>query len=75
MEILDRSLVEIYGRYKVFGGDVMTSECGEVTFCWVEVDGVRVSEFGYIDDAMNFARGCCEYEAELATRRDPDCDD
>lgn len=74
MEILDRSLVEIYGRYKVFEGDVMTPEYGEVTMCWVEADGVRVSEFGYIDDAMNFARGCREYEAELAARRDPDDD-
>ena len=63
MEIVTRDLYETYGRYTVWEGDVMTPEYGEVTCCWVELDGVRVSAFGGIDAAIELARGRQDREA------------
>lgn len=55
----DKLVVASAGAYVVVEGDVMT-EVGEVTFCWVEKDGMRVSPYDDIDGATAIAESMNE---------------
>jgi len=55
LDITNKTVVERFANeISVVEGDVMT-ERGEVTFCWVERNGERVSNFTDIDTAMELA--------------------
>lgn len=55
MNIINKTVVERFANeLSVVAGDVMTAR-GEVTFCWVERSGERVTNFTDIDTAMELA--------------------
>lgn len=65
-QIVSRTIVERYaGGITVVEGDVLTDQ-GEVTFCWVEQDGERVSSFTDIDEALAIAEQN-QYQDEVSS--------
>jgi hypothetical protein len=55
LDITNKTVVERFANeISVVEGDVKT-ERGELTFCWVERSGKRVSNFTDIDTAMELA--------------------
>lgn len=60
MEIVSKTIVRWVGSFAVVEGDVMTP-VGEVTYCWVERDGIPISPFTDIDTAMELAGAANNY--------------